>query len=144
MWSTTFLTGIDFAHDFGDGFIGTAGASVRQVRRPDELQPWALNLQIGMQKKLDFGDVPKPVADKVADAKPKTRPIRDCPGRDRPTRRLRAPRHDAGSAASTRSDRGTETIRNILKPISRDCGRFQRKNVARLQRRFRSAIMTIL
>lgn len=72
LWSTTFLTGIDFAHDFGEGFIGTAGASVRQVRRPDEVQPWALNLQIGLQKKLDFGDVPKPAADKVADAKPKT------------------------------------------------------------------------
>ncbi|WP_426438031.1 hypothetical protein [Bradyrhizobium genosp. P] len=71
LWSTTFLTGIDFAHDFGEGFIGTAGASVRQVRRPDEVQPWALNLQIGLQKKLDFGDVPKPAADKVADAKPK-------------------------------------------------------------------------
>ncbi|KJC51587.1 hypothetical protein UP09_01420 [Bradyrhizobium sp. LTSP885] len=72
LWSTTFLTGIDFAHDFGEGFIGTAGASVRQVRRPDEVQPWALNLQIGLQKRLDFGDVPKPAADKVADAKPKT------------------------------------------------------------------------
>jgi hypothetical protein len=71
LWSTTFLTGIDFAHDFGEGFIGTAGASVRQVRRPDEVQPWALNLQIGLQKKLDFGDAPKPAADKVADAKPK-------------------------------------------------------------------------
>ncbi|QPF84736.1 hypothetical protein IC762_34995 [Bradyrhizobium genosp. L] len=71
LWSTTFLTGLDFAHDFGDGYIGTAGASVRQVRRPDEVQPWALNVQLGFQKKLDFGDLPKPAADKVADAKPK-------------------------------------------------------------------------
>lgn len=72
LWSTTFLTGLDFAHDFGDGYIGTAGASVRQVRRPDEVQPWALNVQVGFQKRLDFGDVAKPAADKVADAKPKT------------------------------------------------------------------------
>jgi hypothetical protein len=70
LWSTTFLTGIDFAHDFGDGLIGTAGASVRQVRRPEEVQPWALNLQVGLQKKLDFGDAPKPAPDKVAAAKP--------------------------------------------------------------------------
>jgi len=72
LWSTTFLTGFDFAHDFGDGYIGTAGASVRQVKRPDEVQPWAVNVQVGFQKKLDFGDAPKPAADKVADAKPKT------------------------------------------------------------------------
>ncbi|MCA6123988.1 hypothetical protein J6500_19115 [Bradyrhizobium sp. WSM 1704] len=71
LWSTTFLTGVDFAHDFGGGYIGTAGASVRQVRRPDEIQPWALNVQVGFQKKLEFGDVAKPAADKVADAKPK-------------------------------------------------------------------------
>lgn len=72
LWSTTFLTGLDFAHDFGGGYIGTAGASVRQVRRPEEVQPWALNLQVGFQKKLDFGDPVKPAAGKVADAKPKT------------------------------------------------------------------------
>ncbi|AUC93720.1 hypothetical protein CWS35_04965 [Bradyrhizobium sp. SK17] len=72
LWSTTFLTGFDFAHDFGDGYIGTAGASVRQVRRPDEVQPWALNVQIGFQKKLDFGDVPKAADAKVAEVKPKT------------------------------------------------------------------------
>jgi hypothetical protein len=59
LWSTTFLTGLDYAHDFGDGFIGTVGTSVRQVRRPDEIQPWALNMQIGLQKKLDFGEAPK-------------------------------------------------------------------------------------
>jgi hypothetical protein len=69
LYSTTYLTGVDFAHDFGDGFIGTAGASVRQVRRPDEIQPWALNLQIGLQKKLDFGGPPPKAADKTADTK---------------------------------------------------------------------------
>jgi hypothetical protein len=69
LWSTTFLTGIDFAHDFGDGFIGTAGVSVRQVRRPDEIQPWALNLQVGLQKKLDFGGPPKSAPDKAVDAR---------------------------------------------------------------------------
>ena len=68
----TFLTGLDFAHDFGDGYIGTAGASVRQVRRPDEVQPWALNVQIGFQKKLDFGDPPKAADAKVTEIKPKT------------------------------------------------------------------------
>ncbi|MHC2434485.1 hypothetical protein ACVMB0_001860 [Bradyrhizobium sp. USDA 4451] len=72
LWSTTFLTGLDFAHDFGDGYIGTAGASVRQVRRPDEVQPWALNVQIGFQKKLDFGDPPKAADAKVTEIKPKT------------------------------------------------------------------------
>lgn len=72
LWSTTFLTGFDFAHDFGDGYIGTAGASVRQVRRPDEVQPWALNVQIGFQKKLDFGDAPKAADAKVTEVKPKT------------------------------------------------------------------------
>ena len=67
LWSTTFLTGVDFAHDFGDGYIGTAGMSVRQVRRPEQVQPWALNLQIGFQKTLNFGETPKPVPDKAAD-----------------------------------------------------------------------------
>ncbi len=71
LWSTTFLTGFDFAHDFGDGYIGTAGASVRQVRRPDEVQPWALNVQIGFQKKLDFGDAPKAADAKVTEVKPR-------------------------------------------------------------------------
>jgi hypothetical protein len=51
LWSTTFLTGVDFARDLGDGFTGTAGASIRQVRRPDEVQQWALNLQVGIQRK---------------------------------------------------------------------------------------------
>jgi hypothetical protein len=69
LWSTTFLTGIDFAHDFGDGLIGTAGSSVRQVRRPDEIQPWALNVQVGLQKKLDFGGPPKPPPDKAVEIK---------------------------------------------------------------------------
>jgi hypothetical protein len=64
LWSTTYLTGIDYAHDFGDGLVGTAGLSVRQVIRPGEIQPLAFNLQIGLQKKLDFGD-PKPAADKA-------------------------------------------------------------------------------
>ncbi|UGA42852.1 hypothetical protein [Bradyrhizobium quebecense] len=61
-----------FAYDFGDGYIGTAGASIRQVRRPDEVQPWALNVQIGFQKKLDFGDAPKAADAKVTEVKPKT------------------------------------------------------------------------
>jgi hypothetical protein len=69
LYSTTYLTGIDFAHNFGDGFIGTAGASVRQVRRPFDIQPYALNLQIGLQKKLDFGGTPPAVPDKPADTK---------------------------------------------------------------------------
>ena len=70
LWSTTFLTGIDYAHDFGDGYIGTAGMSVRQVKRPDQVQPWALNMQIGIQKKLDFGDAPKPAPpDKAVESK---------------------------------------------------------------------------
>ncbi|MGY3584790.1 hypothetical protein ACVIGB_006151 [Bradyrhizobium sp. USDA 4341] len=72
LWSTTFLTGLDFAHDFGDAHIGTAGASIRQVRRPDEVQPWAPNVQIGFQKKLDFGDAPKAADAKVTEVKPKT------------------------------------------------------------------------
>ncbi|MGY3531774.1 hypothetical protein ACVISU_004542 [Bradyrhizobium sp. USDA 4452] len=71
LWSTTFLTGLDFAHDFGDGYIGTAGASVRQVRRPDEVQPWAVNVQIGFQKKLDFGEAPKAADAKVTEVKSK-------------------------------------------------------------------------
>jgi hypothetical protein len=65
LWSTTFLTEVDFARDLGDGFTGTAGASVRQVRRPDEVQPWALNLQVGVQKRLDFGAPPTPAPDKT-------------------------------------------------------------------------------
>jgi hypothetical protein len=69
LWSTTVLTGIDFAHDFGDGLVGTAMGSVRQVRRPDQIQPWALNLQLGLQKKLDFGGAQKPKPDKAADVK---------------------------------------------------------------------------
>jgi hypothetical protein len=69
LWSTTFLTGIDFAHDFGDGIIGTAAASARQVRRPYEIQPWALNLQVGLQKTLDFGGPLKPAPDKAAGIK---------------------------------------------------------------------------
>jgi hypothetical protein len=69
LWSTTLLTGIDYAHDFGDGYIGTAGISVRQVKRPDQVQPWALNMQIGLQKKLDFGDAPKPAPDKAVESK---------------------------------------------------------------------------
>jgi len=74
LWSTTFLTGIDFAHDFGDGLLGTAAASVRQVRRPDEIQPWALNLQVGLQKKLDFGGPPTAAPDKAAGVKPAAAP----------------------------------------------------------------------
>jgi Putative beta-barrel porin 2 len=66
LWSTVVLTGIDYAHDFGDGLIGTAGVSVRQVTRPGEYQPLALNLQFGLQKKLDFGNPPKPPAQDVA------------------------------------------------------------------------------
>jgi hypothetical protein len=66
LWSTTYLTGIDYAHNFGDGLIGTAGISVREVVRPGEIQPLALNLQIGLQKKLDFGDPPKQAADTTA------------------------------------------------------------------------------
>jgi hypothetical protein len=65
LWSTTFLTGIDFAHDFGDGIVGTAAASVRQVRRPEQIQPWALNLQLGLQKKLEFGGPQKSKPDKA-------------------------------------------------------------------------------
>jgi hypothetical protein len=63
LWSTTYLAGIDYAHDFGDGLIGTAGVSVREVIRPGETQPLAYNLQLGLQKKLDFGDAPKQAAD---------------------------------------------------------------------------------
>jgi hypothetical protein len=42
LWSTTYLTGIDYAHDFGDGLIGTAELSVRQVTVPlcRMVQPW--------------------------------------------------------------------------------------------------------
>jgi hypothetical protein len=69
-WSTTFLTGIDYAHDFGDGLVGTAAASIRQVQRPDEIQPWALNLQVGLQKQLDFGATPKPAGDTAPALKP--------------------------------------------------------------------------
>lgn len=72
LWSTTYLTGIDYAHSFGDGLIGTAGVSVRQVVRPGEIQPLALNIQIGLQKKLDFGDAPKPPPDGAADVKRRT------------------------------------------------------------------------
>ncbi|WP_342725282.1 hypothetical protein AAFG07_41385 [Bradyrhizobium sp. B097] len=46
--------------------------SIRQVRRTDEVQPWALNVQIGFQKKLDFGDAPKAAAAKLTEVKPKT------------------------------------------------------------------------
>ncbi|MBR1205196.1 MULTISPECIES: hypothetical protein [unclassified Bradyrhizobium] len=44
----------------------------RLAWRPDEVQPWALNVQIGFQKKLDFGDAPKAADAKVTDIKPKT------------------------------------------------------------------------
>ena len=60
------LAGFDYAHNFGDGYTGTAGISVRQVERPGETQPIAYNLQIGIQKKLDFGDAPKPAPDGAA------------------------------------------------------------------------------
>jgi hypothetical protein len=69
LWSTTFLTGVDFARDLGDGLTGTAAASIRQVRRPDEVQPWALNLQVGVQKRLDFGGTPTPAPDKATAVK---------------------------------------------------------------------------
>jgi hypothetical protein len=74
LWNTTFLTGVDFARDLGDGFTGTAGASIRQVRRPDEVQPWALNLQVGIQKKLDFSGPQTPAPDKAAGTKPAAAP----------------------------------------------------------------------
>jgi hypothetical protein len=70
LWSTTCLAGIDYAHDFGGGLVGTAGVSVRQVVRPGELQPLAINMQIGLSEKLDFGNPPKPAADKPLDIKP--------------------------------------------------------------------------
>jgi hypothetical protein len=72
LWSRTFLAGVDYAHNFGDGFTGTAGISVRQVERPGEIQPIAYNLQIGIQKKLDFGDAAKPPPDKASGAAAKS------------------------------------------------------------------------
>ena len=66
LWSRTLLAGFDYAHNFGDGFTGTAGISVRQVERPGETQPIAYNLQIGIQKKLDFGDALKPSPDNAS------------------------------------------------------------------------------
>ncbi|WP_158814852.1 hypothetical protein [Methylocapsa sp. S129] len=69
-WSTTLLGGVDFAHDFGGGLLGTATASVRQVKQPGETLPWSLNLQIGLQKQFDFGGGQKAAADNAAGAKP--------------------------------------------------------------------------
>lgn len=73
LWSTTYLAGVDYGHDFGDGLIGTAGISARQLVRPGDVEPLAFNLQIGLQKKLDFGNPPKPATDKPLDIKPPPR-----------------------------------------------------------------------
>jgi hypothetical protein len=69
LWSTTWLAGLDFAHDFGDGLTGVAAASVRRVERPGEIQPLAWNMQVGLQKKLDFGGKPQPAPAQTTGAK---------------------------------------------------------------------------
>jgi hypothetical protein len=89
LWSRTVLAGIDYAHNFGDGYTGTAGLSVRQVERPGETQPVALNIQIGIQKKLDFGNAPKTAPGDAA---------------------------NKGSSPATRSENETNAISNAAAP----------------------------
>jgi hypothetical protein len=70
--ATSFLTGVDYAHDFGSGVLGTISASARQVRYTGEILPWSLNVQFGLQKQFDFGSALSGVPAKLSGTKSPT------------------------------------------------------------------------